>query len=175
MNIVMKKIILILSLVAFITNANAQSEIKAYGTEAKAGQTIHGIVKDSEGLVRAADVFEVNSKNEVVAYTYTDKNGLFSLELVDPTDSLFVGDSDHCTAKCPITSNQYNITLTECPGYLEMSMLFARTYPSLRSEARKYPTLYMDGHIIYRTSKDWEGIAPNKSKYSKKEWELFTS
>lgn len=68
---------MILSLVAFITNANAQSEIKAYGTEAKAGQTIHGIVKDSEGPVRAADVFEVNSKNEVVAIRTQIRMGFF--------------------------------------------------------------------------------------------------
>lgn len=169
--IFMKKIIFILSFVLIMTNANAQSEIKAYGAKAKSGQAIHGVVRDSKGPVKAADVYEVSPKNEVVAYTYTDKNGHFSLELVDPADSLFVGDPEYYTAKCLISDNQYDITLKECTPVrnLEMSMLFNRSHRSLLREAGKYPYLYIDGQTIYRDSKAWEGIDPNKDKYSKKE------
>lgn len=170
--IFMKKIIFILSFVLIMTNANAQSEIKAYGSKAMKGQAIHGVVRDSEGAVKAADVFEVNSKKEVVTYTFTDKNGHFSFELVNPEDSILVGGIDYFTARSPLSNNQYDIMLMRCPGEglnTEMNSLFNRTYRSLIAGSSQYPYLYMDNHIIYRDSKAWEGIDPNKDSYSKQE------
>lgn len=71
------------SVSAFAQNGSA---IKALGSRPKAGDVIQGVVRDSEGPLKAVDVFEVNSKKEVVTYTFSDKNGHFSFELDNPED-----------------------------------------------------------------------------------------
>lgn len=167
----MKKTTIFLVLVVALTNVNAQSTIRAYGSKPKTGQVILGVVRDTSGPVKAADVFEVNRDNEVVAYTFTDKNGHFSFELVDPTNTLLVGGFKYNTAKSDITNNQYDIVLEKFPELLnnEMNTLFRNSFRSLIKEAENYPFLWMDGHVIFRDSKVWEGIDPNKNSYSKQE------
>ena len=124
------------------------------------------------GAVKLVDVFEVNNKNKVVAYTLSDINGHFSLKIVDPNDSLYVGGGDYYTAKCPITNNRYEITVERLPegAYsADMNRLFRQSYATLVSESKNYPVLVIDRHEIYRGNKDWEDIDPNKDKYSKQE------
>lgn len=168
----MKKLIFFLAFVAVMANTYAQSQIKGYGSKPKAGDVIHGIVMDQEGPVKAVDIFEVNEKHEVVAYVYSDKNGQFSFNLVDPADSIFVGDYRYNTAKSSISKSRYEVTLEKCTDVAintEMNYLFRRTYRSLMDESQKYPFLYMDGHVIYRDKNSWEGIDPYKDNFSKQE------
>lgn len=170
----MKKRLFILAFfAAVLSSAHAQPEIKAYGSMPRKGTVIHGVVRDSEGPARAVEVFEVNKEKEVVAYTYSDKNGHFSLELVNREDSLFVGGFKFITAKCSISGSKYGITLDRIPKDVilnnEMNHLFRKSFRSLIEEAENYPLLWMDGHATYRDSKAWEGIDPNKEEFSKQE------
>lgn len=168
----MKKLLLVLLLVTVLTNANAQPEIKESGSIVKTGDIIHGVVRDLAGAVKLVDVFEVNNKNKVVAYTLSDINGHFSLKIVNPDDSLYVGGRHYYTAKCPITDNKYDITVERLPegAYsAEMNRLFRQSYATLVSESKNYPILVIDRHEIYRGNKDWEDIDPSKDKYTKQE------
>lgn len=154
----MKKRLFILALfAAVLSSAHAQPEIKAYGSMPRKGTVIHGVVRDSEGPARAVEVFEVNKEKEVVAYTYSDKNGHFSFNLVNQKDSLFVGGFKFLTAKSSISGSKYDITLERIPDDLvlnnEMNHLFRKSYRSLIEEAENYPLLWMDGHATYRDSK----------------------
>lgn len=151
-----------------------QPGVKGYGGMPIAGDVIQGKVMDYKGPLKAIEIFEVNDKHEVVAYAYSDKSGHFSLTLVDPADSLYVGNSDYSPAKFPILNNQYDITLELFQDFLfssEMHGLFVRSpkYRSIVRESWNYPYLEMDGHRIYRDSKAWEGIKINKGSYSKEE------
>lgn len=169
----MKKLVFVLTLFAIAECVYAQSEIKTYGSNPKIGDAIHGVVKDSEGPVKAVDIFEINENHEVVAYTFSDKNGHFSFKLVNQADSLYVGGFKFNTAKSPISKNQYEITLERIPEDVvlnpEMNSLFRRTFRSIIEESENFPLLYMDGHIIYRDSTAWEGIDPDKGSHSKQE------
>lgn len=170
----MKKRLFILALfAAVLSSAHAQPEIKAYGSMPRKGTVIHGVVRDSEGPVKAVDIFEINENHEVVAYTFSDKNGHFSFKLVNQADSLYVGGFKFNTAKSPISKNQYEITLERIPEDVvlnpEMNSLFRRTFRSIIEESENFPLLYMDGHIIYRDSTVWEGIDPDKGSHSKQE------
>ncbi|MCQ2111063.1 MAG: WG repeat-containing protein [Bacteroidaceae bacterium] len=99
----MKKRLFILAFfAAVLSSAHAQPEIKAYGSMPRKGTVIHGVVRDSEGPARAVEVFEVNKEKEVVAYTYSDKNGHFSLELVNRENGKFGAINTSGTLVIPI-------------------------------------------------------------------------
>lgn len=57
----MRKLIFILSFVAVMANASALSQITASGSRPKAGDVIHGVVKDSEGLAMVGQMLKIKS------------------------------------------------------------------------------------------------------------------
>ena len=54
----------------------------------KAGDMISGTVSDSEGPMMLVNVAERDSANRIVANSVTDKEGNFSIRLVNPADRL---------------------------------------------------------------------------------------
>ena len=53
-------------------------------SKVKAGSTITGTVKDNVGPLHYANLVEIDQYGRIVAQTTTDKNGKFSLKVVDP-------------------------------------------------------------------------------------------
>lgn len=170
----MKKIIIFLSFVAIMANAYSQSEIKVSGARPKAGDIIHGVVKDSVGPMEAVTILEKNNKNEVVAREITDKNGRFSFQLVDNADFLEVSVNDlgYFSIKSQISGNHFDVILKKYPKYIPLvSNSSLKGHDVYKESNNSHPLLTLNGSVIYNA--DWGDIPTTKDDYSKKEISLL--
>lgn len=156
-----------MSFVAVMTNANAQSQITASGPRPKAGDVIRGVVKDSDGPVKAVIIREKNIKNEVIDYTYSDKDGCFSFKLMDPADSIWIYMPGYYPVSCLILNNQYDAFIELDPNQYHPSKdVYNRAYnPYI--EIR--PLLLLDGRTMPNDSTIWKDIDYTKDTYTEKE------
>lgn len=163
----MRKLIFILSFVAVMANASALSQITASGSRPKAGDVIHGVVKDSEGPVKAVIIREKNIKNEVIDYTYSDKDGCFSFKLMDPADSIWIYMPGYYPVSSLILNNQYDAFIELDPNQYHPSKdVYNRAYnPYI--EIR--PLLLLDGRTMPNDSTIWKDIDYTKDTYTEKE------
>lgn len=166
----MKKILFILSFVAIMANAYSQSEINVSGVKPKAGDIIHGVVKDSVGPMEAVTILEKNYKNEVVAREITDKNGCFSFQLVDNADFLEVSVNDlgYFSIKSQISGNHFDVFLKKYPKSLPLnSNRNLKGYDVNKKIDKNSPLLILDGSVFYNAN--WGDIPMTKDDYNKKE------
>jgi len=184
----MRKITFILFLAIAITNLSAhpslqieevvdtifiaQSETSVSGRKPFAGETISGVVRDSEGPMMMVTIKELNSKSKNIANAVTDIDGKFSFKLVNPSDSLEVSYYGYSSVKIPILGSQYDILLHIDPKINHDSLLIAAekykpTQPI--SDQNGYPLLFLDNHRVNSDSITWKNIDPTKDTYSKEE------
>lgn len=163
----MRKLIFILSFVAVMANASALSQITASGSRPKAGDVIRGVVKDSDGPVKAVIIREKNIKNEVIDYTYSDKDGCFSFKLMDPADSIWIYMPGYYPVSSLILNNQYDAFIELDPNQYHPSKdVYNRAYnPYI--EIR--PLLLLDGRTMPNDSTIWKDIDYTKDTYTEKE------
>lgn len=163
----MRKLIFILSFVAVMANASALSQITASGPRPKAGDVIRGVVKDSDGPVKAVIIREKNIKNEVIDYTYSDKDGCFSFKLMDPADSIWIYMPGYYPVSSLILNNQYDAFIELDPNQYHPSKdVYNRAYnPYI--EIR--PLLLLDGRTMPNDSTIWKDIDYTKDTYTEKE------
>lgn len=77
-----------------------------------AGDTIRGIIRDSNGPIIAVNVVEIDKTNRIKAYSVSDSNGEFSFCAVDPkNDSIRVSLVGYKPFSSPINANYFDITL----------------------------------------------------------------
>jgi len=165
----MKRLLFFLSFGTVIMSTHAQSEIKAYGDNPKAGYIIQGVVRDSVGPLDAF-ICEKNDKNEEVEFTFADLNGHFSFKLVSPADSIEVRRLGYYPITAPITKNHYDITLLRDPQISEV-VIGGNTVRDRTSfwNDEKYPLLLLNGSIMESDSTKWSDIDYSKDTYDKKE------
>ena len=77
------------------------------------GDTIRGVVFDSEGPMWMVSVYERDSKNSIVAQGITDSEGKFSFSLVNPKDRLWITYEGYDTVDIPITKHEFQIKLQD--------------------------------------------------------------
>lgn len=164
----MRKLIFILSFVAVMANASALSQITASGPRPKAGDVIRGVVKDSDGPVETVIIREKNNKNEVIDYTYSDKDGCFSFKLMDPADSIWIYMPGYYPVSSLILNNQYDVYIELDPNQYHPSKdiiynRLSKAYHDL------YPLMLLDGCTIPYDSVIWKDIDYTKDTYTEKE------
>lgn len=77
-----------------------------------AGDTIRGIIRDSNGPIIAVNVVEIDKTNRIKAHSVSDSNGEFSFCAVDPkNDSIRVVFVGYKPSSSPINANYFDITL----------------------------------------------------------------
>ena len=138
----------------------------------KAGDMIRGTVSDSEGPMMLVNVIERDSANRIVANSVTDKEGNFSIRLVNPADRL------------QIIYPGYEMVDTVISGtYYKIKMKVDEYFPPVEIEAERIdemtmygpiplkskPLLVLNGQTITRRDVAWIGIDDKKTEYSKRE------
>ncbi len=152
-----------------MTSAYAQYEIKSYGGKPKAGDRIQGVIRDSVGPISAAVIKEINFKNKNVEWAIADKDGHFTLKLVNPADSFEVFSQGYYTIQFPISESQYDILLQRNPVTFKDrrgSTVHDRTgfkYDDI------HPLIYLDGITFNPAKTDWEGLDYTKDSYNETE------
>lgn len=100
-----------------VTTAAVQDNIKSgviiSGVRPQAGDTISGWVHDSEGPLMFTNVVERDSKDRIVSHAVTDREGHFSLKIVDPQNRIQVSYVGYDMAECKINGNVFVITMEE--------------------------------------------------------------
>lgn len=77
----------------------------------KAGDIISGVVSDSNGPVVSGNVVERNATGQIVAHSITDEEGRFTLQIVDPKDSIEVTYVGLSSVILPVDRLHYEIRM----------------------------------------------------------------
>lgn len=77
----------------------------------KAGDIISGVVSDSNGPVVSGNVVERNATGQIVAHSITDEEGRFTLQIVDPKDSIEVTYVGLSSVILPVDRVHYEIRM----------------------------------------------------------------
>ena len=77
----------------------------------KSGDIISGTVKDINGPIPMANVYEGDANGNVVAHSVTDQNGNFRFRLVDPNNHLVAKYPGYYQAESQFTGSNFQITL----------------------------------------------------------------
>ena len=105
-------------------------------SKVKAGSTITGTVKDNVGPLHYANLVEIDQYGRIVAQTTTDKNGKFSLKVVDPGHKIRISYVGYKTQTLDISSNKMDATLEAITGFSNVTVVGRRD--SLDSNAPRY-------------------------------------
>ena len=105
-------------------------------SKVKAGSTITGTVKDNVGPLHYANLVEIDQYGRIVAQTTTDKNGKFSLKVVDPGHKIRISYVGYKTQTVDIGSNKMDATLEPITGFSNVTVVGRRD--SLDSNAPRY-------------------------------------
>ena len=105
-------------------------------SKVKAGSTITGTVKDNVGPLHYANLVEIDQYGRIVAQTTTDKNGNFSLKVVDPGHKIRISYVGYKTQTVDIGSNKMDATLEPITGFSNVTVVGRRD--SLDSNAPRY-------------------------------------
>ncbi len=90
-----------------------RSKVVISGVKPQAGDTINGWVHDSDGPLLFTNVVERDSKDRIVSHAVTDREGHFSLKVVDPQNRIQVSYVGYDMAECKINGNVFVITMEE--------------------------------------------------------------
>jgi hypothetical protein len=102
-------------------------------SEVKAGSTITGTVKDKEGPLHYANLVEIDQYGRVVAQAITDKNGKFSLKVVDPAHKIRISYVGYKSNTLDISSNKMDVMLEPVTGFSNVTVVARRDSIDLNS------------------------------------------
>ena len=102
-------------------------------SKVKAGSTITGTVKDNVGPLHYANLVEIDQYGRIVAQTTTDKNGKFSLKVVDPGHKIRISYVGYKTQTIDISSNKMDATLEPITGFSNVTVVGRRDSIDLKS------------------------------------------
>ena len=102
-------------------------------SKVKAGSTITGTVKDNVGPLHYANLVEIDQYGRIVAQTTTDKNGKFSLKVVDPGHKIRISYVGYKTQTIDISSNKMDATLEAITGFSNVTVVGRRDSVDLKS------------------------------------------
>ena len=102
-------------------------------SKVKAGSTITGTVKDNVGPLHYANLVEIDQYGRIVAQTTTDKNGKFSLKVVDPGHKIRISYVGYKTQTFDISSNKMDATLEAITGFSNVTVVGRRDSVDLKS------------------------------------------
>lgn len=102
-------------------------------SKVKAGSTITGTVKDNVGPLHYANLVEIDQYGRIVAQTTTDKNGKFSLKVVDPGHKIRISYVGYKTQTIDISSNKMDVTLEAITGFSNVTVVGRRDSVDLKS------------------------------------------
>ena len=102
-------------------------------SKVKAGSTITGTVKDNVGPLHYANLVEIDQYGRIVAQTTTDKNGKFSLKVVDPNHKIRISYVGYKTQTLDISSNKMDTTLEAITGFSNVTVVGRRDSVDLKS------------------------------------------
>ena len=102
-------------------------------SKVKAGSTITGTVKDNVGPLHYANLVEIDQYGRIVAQTTTDKNGKFSLKVVDPGHKIRISYVGYKTQTVDIGSNKMDATLEAITGFSNVTVVGRRDSVDLKS------------------------------------------
>ena len=102
-------------------------------SKVKAGSTITGTVKDNVGPLHYANLVEIDQYGRIVAQTTTDKNGKFSLKVVDPGHKIRISYVGYKTQTIDISSNKMDATLEAITGFSNVTIVSRRDSVDLKS------------------------------------------
>ncbi len=102
-------------------------------SEVKAGSTITGTVKDKEGPLHYANLVEIDQYGRIVAQTTTDKNGKFSLKVVDPSHKIRISYVGYKNNTLDISSNNIDATLEPMTQFSNVTVVARRDSIDLNS------------------------------------------
>ena len=102
-------------------------------SKVKAGSTITGTVKDNVGPLHYANLVEIDQYGRIVAQTTTDKNGKFSLKVVDPGHKIRISYVGYKTQTLDISSNKMDVTLEPMTGFSNVTVVGRRDSIDLSS------------------------------------------
>ena len=102
-------------------------------SKVKAGSTITGTVKDNVGPLHYANLVEIDQYGRIVAQTTTDKNGKFSLKVVDPGHKIRISYVGYKTQTLDISSNKMDATLEPITGFSNVTVVGRRDSVDLKS------------------------------------------
>ena len=102
-------------------------------SKVKAGSTITGTVKDNVGPLHYANLVEIDQYGRIVAQTTTDKNGKFSLKVVDPSHKIRISYVGYKTQTLDISSNKMDATLEAITGFSNVTVVGRRDSVDLKS------------------------------------------
>ena len=102
-------------------------------SKVKAGSTITGTVKDNVGPLHYANLVEIDQYGRIVAQTTTDKNGKFSLKVVDPGHKIRISYVGYKTQTLDISSNKMDATLEAITGFSNVTVVGRRDSVDLKS------------------------------------------
>ena len=102
-------------------------------SKVKAGSTITGTVKDNVGPLHYANLVEIDQYGRIVAQTTTDKNGKFSMKVVDPGHKIRISYVGYKTQTIDISSNKMDATLEPITGFSNVTVVGRRDSVDLKS------------------------------------------
>ena len=102
-------------------------------SKVKAGSTITGTVKDKEGPLYYANLVEIDQYGRIVAQTTTDKNGKFSLKVVDPGHKIRISYVGYKNNTLDISSNKMDVMLEPITGFSNVTIVSRRDSVDLKS------------------------------------------
>ena len=122
--------------------------VSVYGQERiVSGDTIRGVVFDSEGPMWMVSIYERDSKNNIVAQGVTDSEGKFSFSLVNPKDRLWLTYEGYDTVDIPISKHEFQIKLQDSEALYPVYILDGGSDGSkpipLRKAAKSVDTINM--------------------------------
>ena len=113
--------------------SEAPEEPQQKESKVKAGSTITGTVKDNVGPLHYANLVEIDQYGRIVAQTTTDKNGKFSLKVVDPGHKIRISYVGYKTQTIDISSNKMDATLEAITGFSNVTVVGRRDSVDLKS------------------------------------------
>ena len=138
----------------------------------KAGDMIRGTVSDSEGPMMLVNVIERDSANRIVANSVTDKEGNFSIRLVNPADRLQIIYPGYEMVDTVISGTYYKIKM-KVDEYFPPVVIEAERIDEMTMYGpiplKSKPLLVLNGQTITRRDVAWIGIDDKKTEYSKRE------
>ena len=148
-----------------VTAVAAQNTIKA-------GDMISGTVSDSEGPMMLVNVTERDSANRIVANSVTDKDGNFSIRLVNPSDRLQIIYPGYEVVDTAISGTYYKIRM-KVDEYFPPVVIEAERIDEMTMYGpiplKSKPLLVLNGQTITRRDVVWIGIDDKKTEYTKRE------
>lgn len=161
------------TLMSGFASAQVQTVTAVSGQDTiKAGDMITGTVSDSEGPMMMVGVTERDSANRIVANSVTDKEGNFSIRIVNPSDRLQIIYPGYEVVDIEINSTHYIIRMKEDEFFPPVEIVAERIteqtmYGPIPLKSK--PLLVLNGRIITRGDLAWRGIDATKTVFTKRE------